>query len=104
MLIGMDEEFGPQVFKVDPAGFYVGYKATAAGAKQQEALNHLEKKLKKGAAEVALTQDDAVEVCLCPYLYFSIWYDVFKMNSWRLRRCRMCCPRTSNRTSWRWGW
>ena len=69
MLIGMDEEFGPQVFKVDPAGFYVGYKATAAGAKQQEALNHLEKKLKKGAAEVALTQDDAVEVSVFVHIY-----------------------------------
>lgn len=26
MLIGIDEEKGPQLFKVDPAGYYVGYK------------------------------------------------------------------------------
>ncbi len=26
MLIGIDEERGPQLFKVDPAGYYVGYK------------------------------------------------------------------------------
>lgn len=45
-LISVDDEFGPQLFKTDPAGYYIGSKATASGPKQQEALNHLEKKLK----------------------------------------------------------
>jgi 20S proteasome subunit alpha 1 len=36
ILIGPDDERGPQVFQVDPAGFYVGYKAVAAGQKQTE--------------------------------------------------------------------
>ena len=46
-LIGIDPELGPQCFKLDPAGYYVGFHATAAGQKQQEAMNHLEKKWKK---------------------------------------------------------
>jgi len=32
--LGCDEEFGPQVFKVDPAGTSLGYKAVAAGSKE----------------------------------------------------------------------
>jgi hypothetical protein len=31
----VDDEKGPQVFKVDPAGHVLGYKATAAGVKEQ---------------------------------------------------------------------
>jgi len=36
ILIGQDAEFGPQVFKLDPAGYFIGFHATAAGQKQQE--------------------------------------------------------------------
>jgi len=60
ILIGLDDERGPQLFKIDPAGYFVGYKATAAGAKQTESLNHLEKKLKK---EKELNEEEAIEVC-----------------------------------------
>ena len=51
-LISVDSEYGPQLYKCDPAGYYVGYKATASGPKAQEALNFFEKRLKnKDGAE-----------------------------------------------------
>ena len=37
-LVGCDEEFGPQVYKIDPSGQAIGFKATAAGTKEQEAM------------------------------------------------------------------
>eukprot|EP01120_Amphizonella_sp_Union-15-10_P014181 TRINITY_DN6794_c0_g1_i3.p1 TRINITY_DN6794_c0_g1~~TRINITY_DN6794_c0_g1_i3.p1 ORF type:complete len:247 (-),score=51.68 TRINITY_DN6794_c0_g1_i3:32-772(-) len=55
ILIGIDDEFGPQLYKCDPAGYYVGYKATASGAKENEANNALEKKF-KSEPELDLTQ------------------------------------------------
>ena len=42
-LVGCDEEMGPQVYKIDPSGLSVGFKATAAGAKEQAAVTQLEK-------------------------------------------------------------
>lgn len=46
MLGSIDDEKGPQLYKVDPAGHYLGYKATAAGVKEQDAANSLEKHFK----------------------------------------------------------
>lgn len=58
MIVGaVDEEKGPQLFKIDPAGHYYGYRATAAGVKEQEATNQLEKKVKK---ETALTTEQTI--------------------------------------------
>jgi len=46
-LVGCDEEFGPQVFKIDPSGSAIGFKALATGAKEQEAMTQLERAYKK---------------------------------------------------------
>ena len=46
-LVGCDEEFGPQVYKIDPSGSAIGYKAIATGAKEQEATTQLERAFKK---------------------------------------------------------
>jgi 20S proteasome subunit alpha 1 len=43
----VDDEKGPQLFKVDPAGHFLGFKACAAGLKEQEATNLLEKAVKR---------------------------------------------------------
>ncbi|KAA1465895.1 proteasome subunit iota [Dentipellis sp. KUC8613] len=74
ILIGIDPELGPQVFKLDPAGYFVGFHATAAGQKQQEAMNHLEKKWKKldngrgaddpVAAGQTLSRDEVIEIAI----------------------------------------
>lgn len=64
ILIGIDEERGPQIFKLDPAGYYVGFRATATGQKQQESMNHLEKLFKKDEGSIKLPKDEVVEVRL----------------------------------------
>lgn len=61
IVVGYDAEYGPQVFKADPAGYYSGYKATSAGVKQLEANSFLEKKIKK---KQDFTYNEAVEVAI----------------------------------------
>merc|ERR1712232_174610 len=46
ILIAIDPEQGPLLYKYDPAGSYAGFKATCAGQKDQETRNFLEKKFK----------------------------------------------------------
>jgi 20S proteasome subunit alpha 1 len=45
ILIGVDDEKGPQVLKVDCAGHFLPFFGTASGVKEQEAINFLEKKI-----------------------------------------------------------
>lgn len=61
VFLAVDDEAGPQLFKCDPAGSCIGYAACAAGAKEQEAFNFLEKKLR---ARPALDAEAAVNLAL----------------------------------------
>jgi 20S proteasome subunit alpha 1 len=45
LFVGVDDEKGPQVFKVDCAGHYLPFFAAASGPKEQEAMNFLEKRV-----------------------------------------------------------
>lgn len=59
MFIAVDDEKGPQLYRCDPAGHFIGYKACAAGAKEQEANNALEKKVK---ANETMNTQQTIEV------------------------------------------
>ena len=48
ILVAIDDEEGPQLFKIDPAGQFFGYKACASGVKMEAAQNFFEKKVKEG--------------------------------------------------------
>lgn len=61
ILVSVDEEDGPQLYKVDPAGYFVGYKATASGQKETEAANFLEKKLRN---EPVLGTDETIQMTI----------------------------------------
>lgn len=63
IIIGYDDELdSPQVFKVDPAGYFVGFKATSAGTKQTESMNYLEKKFK--IENLSLSYDETIELAI----------------------------------------
>ena len=58
---GVDDDGKPHLFRVDPAGYFMGFKACAAGVKENEAMGHLEKALN-------LTQDVPVTERVDPLL------------------------------------
>jgi len=47
LFIGVDDEKGPVAYKVDCAGHYLPFFASAAGPKEQEAMNFLEKRVEE---------------------------------------------------------
>jgi len=61
IFIGIDDEVGPQLYRVDPAGSYIGYRASGAGVKEEEATNFLEKKLKN---KPKLSTNEAVQLAI----------------------------------------
>jgi len=65
MLIGYDKEFDkPMLYKADPAGYYSGFHAVAAGVKQTEANTFLEKKIKKRKADEKWDLNKTIQVAL----------------------------------------
>jgi 20S proteasome alpha/beta subunit len=95
MLISIDDELGPQLFKTDPAGYYSGFRATSSGVKQIEAINFLEKKVKKKAD---LATNDAIDVS-CRSLYFRFCLETgnifFKVGNNLSIECSHCRLQTS---------
>ena len=83
IVLGIDEELGPQLYKCDPAGHYVGYKATAAGVKETEAMNFLEKKLKNASG---LSYEDTVQTVI------SALQSVLQEDCASMERCFLNLP------------
>jgi len=51
LFCGIDDETGPRLYMIDPAGACYGYKAVASGQKEQEAMSALEKLWKEKQEE-----------------------------------------------------
>ncbi|KAL7676597.1 hypothetical protein ACOME3_002846 [Neoechinorhynchus agilis] len=61
ILIGLDPERGPQLFKTDPAGYYTGFYATSAGVKRLEANTILERKCGR---DKLLSEDETIRTAI----------------------------------------
>lgn len=62
IVAGIDAEKGPALFKVDPAGYYYGYKGVSSGVKEQDSINFLEKEMKKKGWD--LSEEDAIKLAI----------------------------------------
>ncbi len=60
-LLAVDDEKGPLLYKVDPAGLVLGYRGVASGVKEQEATNNLEKKVKADDLDLSTPERVATE-------------------------------------------
>jgi len=61
ILFSIDSEKGAQLYKVDPAGSYMGYKGTSAGEKEQTAANNIEKQMRKYST---LNKEETIKVAI----------------------------------------
>ena len=64
LVAGIDEEHGPQLWKVDPAGHAAGYRGAGAGSKDMEVEAHLEKAFRTPASSDALGPDATIQAAL----------------------------------------
>lgn len=92
ILIGIDEEKGPQLYKTDPAGYYCGFKGCSVGIKQTEANSFLEKKIKK---KHAWTQSETIEVIRMTSIFGTYLFIFFILMLLFLMMCNkaesFCC-------------
>ena len=75
MFIGIDEVSGPQLYKVDPAGTFAGWRAACSGPKEVETNTYLEKKLGKIKDENnanSLSSSAVIQVCF--FFFFFIYF------------------------------
>jgi len=66
-MVGIDDETKePMLYKVDPSGYYAGFKAVAVGTKEIEANNFLEKQLRKldDTSGKKLGTDETIQLAL----------------------------------------
>ncbi|KAI6094168.1 hypothetical protein F5141DRAFT_1070347 [Pisolithus sp. B1] len=97
--LAMDPEHGLQCSKCDPAGYFVGFHATTAGRKQQEAMNHPEEKWKKSdngksadnpaVASIALSHDEVIERPYRPFLQRIMNLGKWKWESFQFRKVKI---------------
>ena len=71
LLFTIDDEKKPQLYKLDPAGYYIGYKATSTGEKEQACTGNLEKAFKKNPS---LSTEDTIKTAI------KVLQDVFITN------------------------
>ena len=88
-LVGCDEEKGPQVFRIDPSGQSIGFKAISTGSKEQEAMSQLEKKFKQSGAD--LDSKQTVEAAIS--VLQSVVSSDFKANEVEIGFCTVQEPR-----------
>jgi len=62
MFCSIDDEKGPQLFRVDPSGTVVSFRGASAGVKEQEAMSLLERKLKDPLE--ALNEDQTIQAAI----------------------------------------
>ena len=64
MLFSYDNLYGPLLYKLDPAGHYLGYHAVTSGVKEQDAIGHLEKEWKNKGSFSRLNNDDTIRLAI----------------------------------------
>jgi Proteasome subunit len=99
LMVGWDDDFDrPELYKCDPAGTFLGYVAAASGAKDLEAMNLLEKKVKSKTEKVRWVLFPAPLDALFAHFFFS--FHLLCFDRPRTTRARRRTTRTP-RSDWR---